>query len=379
MNKKLVAVAIAGLLAAPLAQAQTANVTLYGRVNMDMEVVKGQKVDGTNPSQYRVSSDSSRFGIRGTESLGGGLNAIFQLENGSIGWDNATGGTIGGRDSFVGLQGSWGKFYAGYYSLPYDNITAIWGNSPTLNTGILASAAVWAQGRVGQDQGGFDNRVGNTIRWDSPVMSGWQAQVSYSIGGGATGNEIPITSAVPPLTAPATNSSVTSGILLYNNGPIQFGAAFQYNNAQRAQALNDLAYSFAGAYQFPKVKVGVVYERLDYDFSTSTSLTRNMYGVDVLIDAGPGQFYALWAFGDDGGGSAPTGSKIGNVVQGDNSSVNQWLVEYVYPLSKRTSLWTGYTQILNKSAVNYTFASNAYPVANGGKPQGFAVGMFHNF
>ena len=45
MNKKLVAVAVAGLLAAPLAaQAQTANVTLYGRLNITMEAVSGQQV-----------------------------------------------------------------------------------------------------------------------------------------------------------------------------------------------------------------------------------------------------------------------------------------------------------------------------------------------
>ena len=39
MNKKLLAIAIAGVLAAPLAQAQTANVTLYGRLNLDAEVI----------------------------------------------------------------------------------------------------------------------------------------------------------------------------------------------------------------------------------------------------------------------------------------------------------------------------------------------------
>ena len=45
MNKKLVAVAVAGLLAAPLAaQAQTANVTLYGRLNLTMEAVSGSAV-----------------------------------------------------------------------------------------------------------------------------------------------------------------------------------------------------------------------------------------------------------------------------------------------------------------------------------------------
>ncbi len=73
MNKKLVAVAIAGLLAAPLAQAQTANVTLYGRANMNMAFVNGGQFSAatgnTNPTVFRVDSNSSRFGIRGTESL----------------------------------------------------------------------------------------------------------------------------------------------------------------------------------------------------------------------------------------------------------------------------------------------------------------------
>jgi predicted porin len=68
MNKKLVAVAVAGVLAAPLAaQAQTANVTLYGRLNLDAEVVNGRPA-GTNisnPNVYRVSSNSSRLGVPG--------------------------------------------------------------------------------------------------------------------------------------------------------------------------------------------------------------------------------------------------------------------------------------------------------------------------
>ena len=147
MNKKLVAVAIAGLLAAPLAQAQTANVTLYGRLNLDFEFVNGKYINPypgivqpasctvghnagsingcnvTNPWQFRVSSNSSRFGLRGTESLGGGLNAIFQIEN-SVSPDNGS-GTLAGRDSFVGLQGNWGTFRIGRYHAPYDNIHEI--------------------------------------------------------------------------------------------------------------------------------------------------------------------------------------------------------------------------------------------------------------
>ena len=87
MNKKLVALAVAGVLAAPLAQAQTANVTLYGRVNLDVEGVKGTIYNNNvqqpatcnktlnlggcitqNPAQYRVSYElvalrSARHGI----------------------------------------------------------------------------------------------------------------------------------------------------------------------------------------------------------------------------------------------------------------------------------------------------------------------------
>jgi predicted porin len=61
MNKKLVALAVAGAFALPLAaQAQTANVTLYGRVYVDLEIMKGQQNaadGGGNPTVNRVSSN----------------------------------------------------------------------------------------------------------------------------------------------------------------------------------------------------------------------------------------------------------------------------------------------------------------------------------
>ena len=59
MNKKLVALAVAGVLSAPLAaQAQTANVTLYGRVNMTVEAVqvRSQPEGVSEPWIYRVSA-----------------------------------------------------------------------------------------------------------------------------------------------------------------------------------------------------------------------------------------------------------------------------------------------------------------------------------
>src|SRR5215467_16256628 len=62
MNKKLVALGVAGAFALPLAaQAQTANVTLYGRLNVDFEFMKGKQADGSDPTVNRLSSNSSRW------------------------------------------------------------------------------------------------------------------------------------------------------------------------------------------------------------------------------------------------------------------------------------------------------------------------------
>src|SRR3954471_16555695 len=152
MKKKLVAVAVAGVLGAPLAaNAQTATVTLYGRLNITQEFVKGATcaaagvpsgnnpcpAGNTNPTVSRLSSNSSRFGLRGTESLGGGLSAIFQIESSINGDTNA--GNLGGRETFVGFQGSWGTFKMGHFLMPLDDMHPIFGNVPTYTTPNLST------------------------------------------------------------------------------------------------------------------------------------------------------------------------------------------------------------------------------------------------
>src|SRR5438552_8703114 len=203
MNKKLVALAVAGAFALPVAaQAQTANVTLYGRLNIDFEFVKGRTcaaattpiagAPGTaagcnvglptestqNTTVNRLSSNSSRVGMSGTESLGGGLNAIFQIESSINGDTNA--GNLGGRETFVGLQGDWGTVKLGRFLTPYDDIHPIFGNVPTLSTSILSTASLWAQGPLAKGQGGFDARLGNSLRYDSPNLNGFSAEIQYS-------------------------------------------------------------------------------------------------------------------------------------------------------------------------------------------------------
>lgn len=364
MNKKLVAVAIAGLLAAPLAQAQTANVTLYGRANLSMVFVTGTKTDGTNPNVYRVDSNSSRFGLRGTESLGGGLNAIFQIENGSINM-SSTGGALAGRDSYVGLSGSWGRVYLGHYTAPYDDITAVGGNN-TANTGILTMGNLWAQGTQSDANGGFDNRIANSIRWDSPTWSGFKTSLQFS-----TSED-----------SPSSNSNQGSASATYQNGPWLAIAAYQYNNNIRGPKyaeLDDSAFSVGLQYQFSRFNIAGKYEWLDYDFTQSTSLKRQFWEIASTILVGAnGSVYLSWGQAADGKGSAPTGARIGQIVKGSSTGANNWQIAYAHNLSKRTYVYTGYAKINNDSNAAYTgnFRSS---VQNGANPGGFSMGMLHNF
>jgi predicted porin len=417
MNKKLVAVAVAGLLAAPLAQAQTANVTLYGRINIDMEFVSGRLANNTDPTVYRVTSNSTRFGLRGTESLGGGLNAIFQIENGSI-QATTTGGNLAGRDTFVGLSGNWGRFYMGRFQAPYDDIHGIFGNDNTASTSILSTASVWAQGFAGQPvNGGFDDRLQQSIRYDMPSMAGFSGAAQFSTYGGNVGPSGQVN--------PSSNTNAQSYGLFYRNGPAIIGTAYEYHHNTRGTSqlpLSDWAWSVAAKWQFSGFNIAGVYEKMEYEVNNGANplmqvrnkLKRNFWAVDTTINIGAnGQLFIYYGQAGDGKGSAEntpapvitnttcnaagvcvagavTGSNISRVAglaKGPDTGAKHWEISYSYDLSRRTRIYTGYVKLDNDSNASYNFNINAYPGNAGGATggpvgmnlSGFVMGMYHNF
>jgi|KBSSwiStaDraftv2_1062776.scaffolds.fasta_scaffold29773_2 predicted porin len=378
LRTKLVAVVVAGLLTAPIAWAQEASVTLYGRINLDMEVVNGKQT-GTgcpdhcpNPNVYRMNSNSSEFGMRGSEPLGGGYSAIFQIEN-SI-FPTLGRGVVTGRDSYVGFAGPPGTFKMGYFLGPYDDILPIFGNVPTLTSSILSTASLWAQGFLGPpENGGFDDRLRQSIRYDTPTISGFNAALQY-----ASYNDI-----VRP------HSYAISTGAFYANGPLQLGIAYEVHDKIRGTPtapLSDRALSVAGAYQFELARIGVVYERLNYDATTSTQLKRNFFGVGATADVGPGLLYLFVGRAGNGTGSAEDGTRLGGLTKGVNTGSTQWEASYTYVLSGRTLVYGGIVKIRNDSNAAYTFNHDPYPILcdtypNGacGKPGGIVFGMAHFF
>jgi predicted porin len=391
MNKKLVALAVAGVLAAPLAQAQTANVTLYGRVNLDVEWIINAKQDAPPPnnisqSLYRMSSNSSRLGVRGTESLGGGLNVIFQVEQ-RYDISNSGPATVSG-DSFLGLRGGWGTLKFGYFLTPYDDLTSIWSSTPTLGTTILNAANIWANnGGQSINTGSFDDRLGNSIRYDTPDIKGFVGNVQLFDRDNGTGD----TSG--DLAQMRRHAYGMSFGAFYNNGPWAFGGVYEFHNNIRTGTaanpkLQDQGWSIAGSYNFGAVKLGLVYEDLTYDVASGGDVSRDFWGASVIWNLGPGQLYAMYGRGNDGSGSAANGSRVGAVTKGDQTSANTWQVSYTYPLSKRTLIYGGYVMLDNDKNANYNLGTNGPPGLCGGngapcgdaaRPQGLLAGMVHFF
>ncbi|WP_429438938.1 porin [Paraburkholderia sp. GAS33] len=217
MKKTSVALLALGAFAGA-AHAQS-SVTLYGIV--DTGILINNNVKGLH--EYALSqATSSRWGLKGTEDLGGGLSAIFDLENGFTTGTGALsqGGLEFGRKAFVGLSSKqFGTLTAGrQYSVSNDY------------TASFASGADWAASGLGYGTRASDvdnvdtsNRIQNSLKYESPNYNGLQVGLLYSLGGVA-GN--------------FSQNSIWDASIAYSNGPISLGAGYTF--------VKDPYYSFFG-------------------------------------------------------------------------------------------------------------------------------------
>jgi predicted porin len=205
-----------GLLFAATAQAQS-SVTLYGLISSGVVYSNSQRgADGRGHSAVQFASgplQTPRWGLRGSEDLGGGLSAIFTLESGfSIA--NGTmsqGGRLFGRQAFVGLSS------AGYGTLTlgrqYDEAVTLC---------VYSSACQFAGigPHVGDNDNVFDTfRINNSVQYKSPVIRGLQFEGLYGFSNAA---------------GDFSNNNAYSAGVQYANGPFSIGAMFVQLNSPNA-------------------------------------------------------------------------------------------------------------------------------------------------
>ncbi|WP_321893637.1 porin [Paraburkholderia tropica] len=177
-----------GCLSAVVGAHAQSSVTMYGVIDVGIAYVHNVAgANGVNESTlFKMNSGTrqgDRWGIKGSEDLGGGTSAIFQLENGfNVGTGAlGQGGREFGRQAFVGLSGtSWGTVTLGrQYDPLVDQVE-----------GLTADVLTGAFGTPG-DVDNYDNsmRVSNAVKYVSPRFGGFLVEGLYGFGGeaGATG------------------------------------------------------------------------------------------------------------------------------------------------------------------------------------------------
>ncbi|CAG9168475.1 porin [Cupriavidus respiraculi] len=354
MKKVLLAMAAsAAACAAPAAFAQsTTNVTLYGIVDAGVEVINNVAEGTGGGTAVRMNSGNlsgSRWGLRGTEDLGGGLKGIFVLESG---FDidtgrSAQGSRLFGRAAYVGLSGNFGAVTLGrQQNALYDLF------------GAFDPMAVGPRYSLNSVDSLFNGRADNAIKYTGK-FGGLTATGFYSFGRDGNGE-------VPGEAKVARNFG---GGLSYAVGGFSVGAAYdQFQGA--TVALQDRAAkraAFGTAYAFGSAKVFAGYRWMKDDgtgSATAAPARSNLYWAGANYKFTPAFQLTGAAYYDDN----------------KNNDRDPWMfvLSADYALSKRTDAYlnVGYAKNKNGSTLGLNGSGTAMPGEN---QTGATIGVRHRF
>jgi predicted porin len=370
MKKSLLALAVvAALPGVALAQS---SVTISGNIKTGVSVFTSDSAAG-KVRDIALSDGSSKFILSGVEDLGGGMAAIFQIDqryNGSQSNRASTANLIAGGNTFVGLRGGFGQVQFGNLDTHYGQgrdefaarATSLGASSTSLLDYVGGAGQVIANG----------SRIQNVIRYTTPVMSGFSAQVSHSLapfgveGGSGLASQSGTTGAITAGfttggTATATTKpgkgDGTAVQVNYVEGPIVGGISIWnakvegYQNLAAPALVTDAgtltgqdSVKVFGSYDLGVAKLGLTYDDSKYKrlggtgdqkrHATSFSVTA------PVTSAGAVLFHYTKA----------------NAMSGfSDTGATQVSLGYDHSLSKRTSLGVNYSKINNQAKASYNY------------------------
>lgn len=357
MKRSAAALAVLALLCGG-AVAQS-GVTLYGIVDVGAQWNK-QYSSASNQQESVFSVDSgyqsgSRFGLRGSEPLGGGLAAIFTLEGG---FDTSTGqstqgGLLFGRQAWVGLQGGWGSLVAGRIPTP---------SSGTGAYDMWAAVDPFAAG-FGINQSGSTFVAANALREDNavlyvtPMLGGFKAAAGYSFNRG--GSE----------TAPqGSNSNAVNLAASFTSGALYAVVTYDVLGYPSASSVNGNAgkpdqklLQVGGTFDLKVVKLHAAWAnqgdisavRAGVSIAPPTGVTaydNQAWMAGISAPLAGGSLLASYQYAN--ANSVSYGTATGTANFEPDYSV--WGLGFAYPLSMRTNLYLGYGQVSAKGSLSST-------------------------
>ncbi|HEB78622.1 MAG TPA: porin [Methylothermaceae bacterium] len=337
-----------------IAGAVAATLSLAGNVSaleLDIYGVGHLSVDNNNDGSDTVlvvASNSSRLGFAGNHRIGDKLRVVFQFESGvdltgNSGNDGNGGGPRDGqlftraRDSWLGLEGNWGKVLAGRQA----------GLNQWLYDYNLFADQIGDLGNIWGGTG-LPGRVDSALSYTTPTFSNMNVLFGYS-----------------PETTANADDEVTLAKLNYGAGKLKVGAG--YASVGQGANPDHTAWAVTASYDFGNWNLGGGYQS-ESDIGGTSGYDSRSYTLGAALTLGSGTLKAQYVLFD------------GNQADSD---ANQIAVGYDYPFDKATIFYIAYAATSNDA--NGGFTANNYghgkavTVANGDDPSSLSVGVVYKF
>lgn len=361
-QKKLIVVALAAAAFSAPALADTGNVSIYGTADLSLDFIStGASAAGAaGISKNAVSSNVSKLGFKGSEGLGEGLTAIWQIEQ-QINMDD-TGGNFGTRNTFLGLKSdSLGTVLMGRHDTPYKLATRkldIFGDSIADNRALLGG--VTSNTTVDSAFAAFDGRQPNVIAYITPSMNGFSGAIAYvNLAEGNT-------------TAAQAKSDALSLSGSYKADALYAALGYEEHKLNSVLGTKESAWKLGVGYDIDALGLGFVYEKTDDNAGTLGANARGHNAYYLSAQYKMDKNAIKFAYGKAG--------QLGSTL---NTGANQFSLGYDHGLSKRTKLYAIYSRINNGTASDYGFSQSTAAAGTingiGASPSVVSLGMKHSF
>lgn len=333
MKKNLIAGAILGILStAAFAQS---NVTVYGVIDVGVQYDRHGVNDGkSNVSLNSGIANGSRIGFKGREDLGGGLSALFQIENG---FQADTGkqsdpGALFNRQSLVGLSGGFGTVTLGRQ---YTSTHIIADSADPFGTGLSGTVTSLVD---------YQTRVNNSVFYASPTINGVSGDLQYGFGEKA-GN--------------ASLGRYLGASAGYANKDLYVRAGYAQATDEVVSSQKTKQFILGATYDFGPAKLHGLYTQQKAD-KNGTKFDGYLIGTSVPF--GAHKLLASVVFYKD----------KSNVKKGN---ATQFALGYTYDLSKRTGLYASLAAIKNNDQQKFV-TTNAMNAGTGNQALTFGIRHF---
>jgi predicted porin len=353
VKRTSIPLAVAALLAATGAHAQT-SVQVYGLLDLGVDYASNATPSRT--TMTRVSSggmNTSRWGVRGTEDIGGGLKAVFQLEGGILMDTGALDGQLFRRQATVGLENEYGRIVLGRsFTSVYDTVIRFdpMGFAPFYSWATSGNA-------TGPSKYGMTTGFDNLIKY-SGSTGNFKYGATYALGEQTTGN---------------SDGNKYAAAVSYETTGLGLMATWERINGNILPATNHrdetTAYHLGLSYETGPWKLWVAGR--DYTLVAGKAATADIRGTTYWTGVAYKPVPKVTLTG------AIYHVNVRNVAAGKDADPTLYVARYRYALSKRTDLYTtvAYTGAKNGQLTGLSRDDAGY----GTTQRGLMAGMQHRF